>query len=204
MEDVAVEPGGIQLARVERGRDAPIGRERAVAVAADDGDDDAGRPRDDGTDDLDTAIRQLARDELAGGVVAALRDAPRAGAECLRPRRHVGRLAARAGARGRAHVPAGSERLLQAHDHVEHHVAERCDQHSYNRPMEGEERAKRLRSFVIGSVVGASAAVAAARRRRNLARRRRERQLHPAGLAAFEEAPCFQELLEQEAEVEDY
>ena len=70
--------------------------------------------------------------------------------------------------------------------------------------MEGEERAKRFRSFVIGSVVGASAAVAAARRRRNLARRRRERQLHPAGLAAFEEAPCFQELLEQEAEVEDY
>ena len=66
--------------------------------------------------------------------------------------------------------------------------------------MEGEERAKRLRSFVIGSVVGASAAVAAARRRRNLAHRRRERQLHPAGLAAFEEAPCFQELLEQERE----
>jgi len=64
--------------------------------------------------------------------------------------------------------------------------------------MDAEERARRLRSFLIGSVVGASAAVAAARRRRDLARRRRERQLHPAGLAAFEEAPCFQELLEQQ------
>jgi hypothetical protein len=66
--------------------------------------------------------------------------------------------------------------------------------------MEGEDRAARLRSFLIGGVVGASAAVATARRRRDLARRRRERLLHPAGLAAFEEAPCFQELLEREQE----
>jgi hypothetical protein len=66
--------------------------------------------------------------------------------------------------------------------------------------MENEERVRRLRSFLIGSLVGASAAVATARRRRDLARRRRERQLHPAGLAAFEGAPCFQELLEQERE----
>jgi hypothetical protein len=69
--------------------------------------------------------------------------------------------------------------------------------------METDDRARRLRSFLIGSLVGASAAVAAARRRRDLARRRRERQLHPAGLAAFEEAPCFQELLEQERELDD-
>jgi hypothetical protein len=68
--------------------------------------------------------------------------------------------------------------------------------------MEGEDRGARLRSFLIGGVVGASAAVAAARRRRDLARRRRERRLHPAGLAAFEEAPCFQELLEQERELD--
>jgi len=68
--------------------------------------------------------------------------------------------------------------------------------------MEGEDRAARLRSFLIGGVVGASAAVATARRRRDLARRRRERKLHPAGLAAFEEAPCFQELLEQERELD--
>jgi len=68
--------------------------------------------------------------------------------------------------------------------------------------MEGDDRARRLRSFLIGSVVGASAAVATARRRRDLARRRRERTLHPAGLAAFEEAPCFKELIEQERELD--
>ena len=73
---------------------------------------------------------------------------------------------------------------------------------SYNRSMDEEDRAARLRSFLIGGLVGASAAVATARRRRDLARRRRERRLHPAGLAAFEEAPCFQELLEQERELD--
>ena len=48
----------------------------------------------------------------------------------------------------------------------------------------------RLRSFVLGSLVGASAVVAAARRRR----RRREA---PAGLAAFEGAPCYREVVEE-------
>ncbi|MDE3191604.1 MAG: hypothetical protein KGL94_12385 [Acidobacteriota bacterium] len=66
--------------------------------------------------------------------------------------------------------------------------------------MEGEDRTARLRSFLIGSVVGAGAAVATARRRRDLERRRRDRQLHPVGLAAFEGAPCYQEMLEQERE----
>jgi hypothetical protein len=64
--------------------------------------------------------------------------------------------------------------------------------------MESDDRAGRLRSFVIGGLVGASAAVATARRRRDLARRRRQQRLHPAGLAAFEEAPCYQELLAEE------
>ncbi len=64
--------------------------------------------------------------------------------------------------------------------------------------MDGEDRRGRARSFLLGGLVGASAAVATARRRRAIARRRRERVLHPAGLAAFEGAPCFQELLEEE------
>jgi hypothetical protein len=55
--------------------------------------------------------------------------------------------------------------------------------------MDDADRLRRARSFLIGSLVGASAALAAARRRRELAQRR----LHPAGLAAFEEAPCFRE-----------
>ena len=64
--------------------------------------------------------------------------------------------------------------------------------------MDGENKRGRASSFLIGGVVGASAAIATARRRRELSRRRRDRRLHPAGLAAFEEAPCFQELLEEE------
>ncbi|HEX2434123.1 MAG TPA: hypothetical protein VHI55_09275 [Gaiellaceae bacterium] len=57
--------------------------------------------------------------------------------------------------------------------------------------MDGEDRARRLRSFLIGGVVGASAALSVARRRR----RRRKRP--PAGLAAFESAPCYRETLER-------
>jgi hypothetical protein len=62
-----------------------------------------------------------------------------------------------------------------------------------------EDGRHRVRSFLLGGVVGASAAVATARRRREIARRRRERQLHPPGLAAFETAPCYRELIEAEA-----
>ena len=64
--------------------------------------------------------------------------------------------------------------------------------------MDGEDRRARARSFVIGSLVGASAAVATARRRRDLARRRRSARTTPAGLAAFEDAPCFRELFAEE------
>jgi hypothetical protein len=64
--------------------------------------------------------------------------------------------------------------------------------------MDGEHRRGRARDFLLGGLVGASAAIATARRRREIARRRRERRLHPPGLAAFERAPCFQEILEQE------
>jgi hypothetical protein len=58
--------------------------------------------------------------------------------------------------------------------------------------MDRESKSGRLRSFLIGSLVGASAALAAARRKRS---RRRET---PPGLAAFEDAPCYQETLERE------
>ena len=95
--------------------------------------------------------------------------------------------------------------------------------------MDGDERrAERLRSFVIGGLVGASAVIAAAstagsvglwglgtattpqscgseRHRATAviaaARRRRAKNAprHAAGLAAFEDAPCHQETLEREA-----
>ncbi|HVP76114.1 MAG TPA: hypothetical protein VMS63_08840 [Gaiellaceae bacterium] len=69
--------------------------------------------------------------------------------------------------------------------------------------MDGDDRRGRARSFLLGGLVGASAAMATARRRRDAARRRRERRLHPAGLAAFEGAPCFQELLDRDEREED-
>ena len=59
-------------------------------------------------------------------------------------------------------------------------------------PREGAGRG-RFRSFVLGGLVGASAVAAAIRR----ARRRRVRPVQ-SGLAAFESAPCYREVLERE------
>jgi hypothetical protein len=58
--------------------------------------------------------------------------------------------------------------------------------------MEEENRRERLRTFLLGGLVGASAVLAAVRRKRPSRRRT------PAGLAAFEEAPCYEETLERE------
>jgi hypothetical protein len=58
--------------------------------------------------------------------------------------------------------------------------------------MDREPQSGRLRSFVIGGLLGASAALAAARRRR------RRRTVQP-GLGAFEDAPCYRETLERES-----
>ena len=61
--------------------------------------------------------------------------------------------------------------------------------------MEGDERRNRLKSFLLGGIVGASAALAAGRRRRSRAKRKQS----PTGLAAFEDAPCYRELIERES-----
>jgi hypothetical protein len=69
--------------------------------------------------------------------------------------------------------------------------------------MDGDDRGGRVRSFVLGSLVGASAAVATARRRRRVTRLRRSRLEHPPGLAAFEGAPCYRELVAEEERLAD-
>jgi hypothetical protein len=66
--------------------------------------------------------------------------------------------------------------------------------------MEGEGRRERVRTFLLGGLVGASAAVATARRRRELLRRRADRRESPPGLAAFEAAPCYREMVQREQE----
>jgi len=63
--------------------------------------------------------------------------------------------------------------------------------------MDGQERRGRLRSFALGGLVGAAGAIATARRLRPPSRRPRDA---PAGLAAFEDAPCFLEIVEKEAQ----
>jgi hypothetical protein len=61
--------------------------------------------------------------------------------------------------------------------------------------MAAERKGGRARDFLLGGLVGASAAVATARRHRMLRRARERTSEQPAGLAAFEGAPCFDELL---------
>jgi len=59
--------------------------------------------------------------------------------------------------------------------------------------MDHEGQRSRLRSFVIGGLLGASAAIATASRRR-----RRARRAGPGGLKAFEGAPCYREAVERD------
>jgi len=54
-----------------------------------------------------------------------------------------------------------------------------------------------LRSFALGSVLGAAGAIATVRKLRTPSRRPRDA---PAGLAAFEDAPCFLEVVGREAQ----
>ena len=61
--------------------------------------------------------------------------------------------------------------------------------------MDGAGRGK-LRSFALGGLLGAAGAIAAVRRASGGSRRRRS----TGGLAAFDDAPCFLELVGQEAQ----
>ena len=62
--------------------------------------------------------------------------------------------------------------------------------------MDGTTRGSRLRTFAIGGLVGAAGVIATARRS---PRRSRRPTGSLAGLAAFEDAPCFLETVGEEA-----
>ena len=53
----------------------------------------------------------------------------------------------------------------------------------------------KVRSFLLGGIVGGAVALAAER----VARRKPADRRPPSGLAAFERAPCFEELRERES-----
>jgi hypothetical protein len=63
------------------------------------------------------------------------------------------------------------------------------------------ERGRRFRSFLIGGLLGSAAGLAAAGRMRMKPRPRKRHT--PVGLAAFEEAPCYEEVVEREARAEE-
>jgi hypothetical protein len=59
------------------------------------------------------------------------------------------------------------------------------------------DRGSRLGSFLVGGLVGSVAGLAAAGRMR--VKEARRPRTTPAGLAAFEQAPCFREVVERES-----
>jgi hypothetical protein len=59
---------------------------------------------------------------------------------------------------------------------------------------DGASRRKRVKSFAIGGVVGAASVFATARRSR------KRRVTATAGLTAFEDAPCFLEVVSEDAQ----
>lgn len=63
--------------------------------------------------------------------------------------------------------------------------------------MDGPRAGSKLRSFAIGGLVGAAGAIAAVRRSSHRPRRPRNA---PVGLGAFEDAPCFLEIVGEEAQ----
>ena len=64
--------------------------------------------------------------------------------------------------------------------------------------MDSVSRGARLRTFLLGGLVGSLAGLAAAGQVR--VKRRPPRRTTPAGLAAFEDAPCYRETVEKERE----
>ena len=189
----AFEQAGIELLGTQVGRDAAVGGHRPAAVDADERDDRSGPACDNRAADVDSVAGEPRCGRPTGLVVGSVADEPSLAAQFADPSGYVRGLAAWPELRHRIRVGTLGERLREADNHVEEQVAETHD-HAYDPPMDEESRRSRTRSFLVGAAVGASAAIAAARRLRPKERKRET----PAGLAAFEEAPCYRELVESE------
>ena len=193
----ALEPGRLELVCRQRRCHSPVTRHRALALFADDRDDDAVSSQRDRAEHSHTEAGELARGKRRRRIVASLADEPGLGAERRRPGCDVRGLASGAGSRHRRLVVAGDERVIEPDDHVQEQVAESRHPHEYDRRMDGDSRRNRIRSFAIGSLVGAAGAIATVRRS---SRRARHTRSTPGGLEAFEDAPCFLELVGEEAQ----
>ena len=152
------------------------------------------RPATSGPADLGAVALQRAPRSPSRLVVGELADETGLAAQLGDPRRHVRRLPAGAEPRHGVRVRAVGEGLREPDDHVQQEVSESDDHARTILPWTTRGRRSRTRSFLVGAAVGASAAIAAARRLRPRDRKRET----PAGLAAFEEAPCYRELVESE------
>ena len=92
----------------------------------------------------------------------------------------------------------GTSGCVEPDDHVEQQVAERGQPHEYDRRMDGD--VARGAGFARSRSAGSSAPPGRSRPFAALAPRRAARRDAPGGLAAFEDAPCFLELVGEEAQ----
>ena len=123
----AVQPGRIELIRLEAEGDAPVGQHRAPPVRRGDRDDRAGGTFRQGPADFDAATLQFPREELSNGIRGAARDESRRTAEGDDPRGHVRGLAAGPDAGLTVGIRVLLDRPVERHDHVEEDVAEGAD-----------------------------------------------------------------------------
>ena len=120
------------------------------------------------------------------------------GAELRRPGRDVRRLPAGPDPNLGVGVPAGGDRPGEADDHVEGEITERADQHrGRDRKIRSWTEASAAVGFAPSSWEGSSARPPRSRRSTG-GDGRRGAASDARGLAAFESAPCYLELLEHE------
>jgi hypothetical protein len=165
-------------------------------VRVDERDDHAAARSLERTGDLDTPRLECSRGEPAGLIGRSLADESRLGAQCSDPGGDIRAWPPAAiCVRAVTSAPCTSSRSSLTTTSSRRSPKQQTSI-AYDPGMDEERgRRGRLRSFVIGGLLGASAVIATGRRP---GRRRGSRET-PAGLAAFESAPCYRELVEHES-----